>query len=70
MCFHLWLPRNASDVSELEGVIKSQVVENTLVRRSHILEDCIRGTQKRLFAPEKSLVVSFLFEGKHYHRAL
>ena len=53
--------RNASDVSELEGVIKSQVVETTfnlLVRRSHILEDCIRGTQKRLFSPEKSLVVS------------
>ena len=53
--------RNASNVSELEDVIKSQVVDDTfelLVRRSHILEDSIRGTQKRLFTPEKSLVVS------------
>ena len=60
-CNHVIYCRNASNINELEGVIKSQVVDDTfelIVRRSHILDDCITGTQKRLFKPEKSLVVS------------
>ena len=53
--------RKASDLCELETVICSQVIDDTFhlpVRRSHVLEDCIRGIQKILFSSQKTLLVS------------
>ena len=52
---------DATSLNQLEAVICSHVIGETFelpVRRSHVIEDCIRGLQRRLFSPQKTLVVS------------
>ena len=66
-------PYLTSNVHDLKEVMKSQVEEATfeLTVRSHLLEDCIRGAQKRLFSPDKSVVVSRLHATKfNMHKML
>ena len=57
----IYIFSNATSVNELQGVISSHVTDDTFelpVRRSHLIEDTLRGLQRRSFAPQKTLVVS------------